>query len=93
MIVRQNYICTGVVDKNAFGKFGLIHAVAELHGKQIAGKLLSVLSRLLTLFLQQHGFTCGMDDLVLVAESEELRVKELSKPVRRQNQPQNRSFR
>jgi DNA-directed RNA polymerase I subunit RPA1 len=79
LIVRQNYICTGVVDKNAFGKFGLIHAVAELHGKQIAGKLLSVLSRLLTLFLQQHGFTCGMDDLVLVAESEELRVKELSK--------------
>ena len=79
LIVRQNYICTGVVDKNAFGKFGLIHAVAELHGKQIAGKLLSVLSRLLTLFLQQHGFTCGMDDLVLVAESEELRVKLLSK--------------
>ena len=79
LIVRQNYICTGVVDKNAFGKFGLIHAVAELHGKQIAGKLLSVLSRLLTLFLQQHGFTCGMDDLVLVAESEELRVKELAK--------------
>ena len=79
LIVRQNYICTGVIDKNAFGKFGLIHAVAELHGKQIAGKLLSVLSRLLTLFLQQHGFTCGMDDLVLVAESEELRVKQLAK--------------
>ena len=79
LIVRQNYVCAGVVDKNAFGKFGLIHAIAELHGKKVAGSLLSVLSRLLTLFLQQHGFTCGLDDLVLVEESEKLRVKELAK--------------
>ena len=49
----------GVVDKNAFTKFGLVHAVQELYGNAAAGKLLSAFSRLFTFFLQWHGFTCG----------------------------------
>ncbi len=49
----------GVVDKNAFTKYGLVHGVQELYGNAAAGKLLSAFSRLFTFFLQWHGFTCG----------------------------------
>lgn len=35
--------------------------------------MLSALSRLLTLYLQWHGFTCGMDDLLLVPRAEDAR--------------------
>ncbi len=49
----------GVVDKNVFGKYGLVHAVQELYGNTTAGKLLSAFSRLFTHFLQWNGFTCG----------------------------------
>ncbi|GIL46561.1 hypothetical protein Vafri_3552 [Volvox africanus] len=60
----------GVVDKNSFAKFGLVHAVQELYGNTVAGKLISAFSRLFTYYLQWHGFTCGMDDLLLVPHSE-----------------------
>ena len=79
LIIRRNYMCTGVVDKNMFGKHGLVHAVAELHGRSTAGALLSIFSRLFTNFLQKHGFTCGMDDLVLTAQAEADRLEELAK--------------
>ncbi|GLC72049.1 hypothetical protein PLESTF_001198600 [Pleodorina starrii] len=64
----------GVVDKNSFGKYGLVHAVQELYGNVAAGKLLSAFSRLFTYYLQWHGFTCGMDDLLLVPHSEARRA-------------------
>ena len=79
LIIRRNYFCTGVVDKNMFGKYGLVHAVAELHGRDTAGALLSIFSRLFTNYLQKHGFTCGMDDLILTAQAELDRVEQLSK--------------
>jgi DNA-directed RNA polymerase I subunit RPA1 len=42
--------------------------------RAVAGVLLSVLGRLFTNFLQQmHGFTCGMDDLVLTRDAERQR--------------------
>ena len=34
--------------------------VQELYGNQVAGRMLSCLSRLLTYYLQHHGFTCGI---------------------------------
>jgi DNA-directed RNA polymerase I subunit RPA1 len=70
LIVRRNYVCSGILDKNVFGKFGLVHAVVELHGPVLAGDLISALSRLLTAFLQAYGMTCGMDDLLLQPASE-----------------------
>ena len=79
LVIRRNYFCTGVVDKNMFSKYGLVHAVAELHGRSIAGALLSIFTRLFTNFLQKHGFTCGMDDLILTAQSEAERLEELAK--------------
>ena len=70
-ILRRDYVCCGIVDKNTFGnKHGLVHAVAELHGRVMAGDLLSVLSRLLTVWLQRWGMTCGMDDLLFTPEAE-----------------------
>jgi DNA-directed RNA polymerase I subunit RPA1 len=79
LVVRRNYVCSGILDKNTFGAHGLVHAVAELHGKVLAGDFISVLTRLLTAFLQRHGMTCGMDDLILHEESERGREEELHK--------------
>ncbi|KAI5481516.1 DNA-directed RNA polymerase I subunit RPA1 [Pseudohyphozyma bogoriensis] len=60
-------LLTGVIDKAQIGAspFGLVHSVHELYGPEIAGKLLSILSRLLTKHLQSRAFTCRMDDLIL----------------------------
>ncbi|KAL5707886.1 DNA-directed RNA polymerase [Ranunculus cassubicifolius] len=63
--IHENDFLNGVIDKAQFGKFGLIHTVQELYGPNTAGTLLSGLSRLFTVFLQLHGFTCGVDDLLL----------------------------
>ncbi|KAF6158800.1 hypothetical protein GIB67_040314 [Kingdonia uniflora] len=66
LLIQKNEFVHGVIDKNQFDKYGLIHAIQELYSSEIAGILLSVLSRLFTVFLQMHGFTCGVDDLLIV---------------------------
>ncbi|GER49429.1 DNA-directed RNA polymerase [Striga asiatica] len=66
LLVWKNELVRGVIDKDQFGKFGLVHTVQELYGSDSAGILLSALSRLLTIFLQMNGFTCGVDDLVIL---------------------------
>jgi DNA-directed RNA polymerase I subunit RPA1 len=60
-----------VLDKNAFGAtpYGLVHASYELYGPTIAGKLLSTLGRLFTLYLQSVGFTCGLDDMIMLGNA------------------------
>eukprot|EP00898_Chlorokybus_atmophyticus_P009008 jgi/Chlat1/9108/Chrsp97S08381 len=73
VLVRNGELLAGILDKAQFGKFGLVHSVHELYGGKAAGDLLSALSRLLTNYLQLHGFTCGIDDLLLVPSSEEVR--------------------
>lgn len=62
----------GVLDKAAFGAtdYGLVHSVYELYGADVAGRLLGVLSRLFTNFLQHRAFTCRMDDLILTPEGD-----------------------
>jgi len=45
----------------------------DLYGNAAAGAFISALSRLLTYYLQMHGFTCSYDDLLLVPEAEEQR--------------------
>lgn len=44
-----------------------------MHGPTIAGKFLSILSRLFTIYLQLRGFTCGIDDILIKKEQEKLR--------------------
>jgi len=76
VIIRQNEMLTGVLEKSQFGasKYGLVHAVHELYGPLAAGNLLTSLCRLFTSYLQFRGFTCGMDDLLLTAQAEEQRT-------------------
>lgn len=75
VFVYKNELVQGVIDKEQFGKYGLVHTVQELFGSNVAGILLSVLSRVLTAFLQFHGFTCGVDDLLLFQDYEHQRKK------------------
>lgn len=52
LLIYKNDLVRGVVDKAQFGDFGIVHTVQELYGSNIAGNLLSALSRLFTAFLQ-----------------------------------------
>ena len=75
-VVRQSELLAGVLDKAQFGAsaYGLVHSCYELYGSGVAGTLLSVLGRLLVVYMQQyHGFTCGMDDLLLKPDAEATR--------------------
>ncbi|CAG9462668.1 unnamed protein product [Pedinophyceae sp. YPF-701] len=76
--VRTGDLVTGVLDKAQFGKFGLVHSVQDLYGDACAGQLTSTLSRLLTFFVQTHGFTCGIGDALLLVPAEEHRATALA---------------
>jgi DNA-directed RNA polymerase I subunit RPA1 len=67
VIIRNNELLMGVLDKNQFGDagYGLVHAVYELYGGPTSGELMSTLGRLFVLYLQTQGFTCGIDDMLL----------------------------
>ncbi|KAL3637268.1 hypothetical protein CASFOL_019567 [Castilleja foliolosa] len=77
LLIWKNELVRGVIDKAQFGKFGLVHTVQELYGSNSAGILLSALSRLFTLFLQTHGFTCGLDDLMILPDYDDQRKDKL----------------
>ena len=74
-------LLTGILDKAQIGAspFGLVHSVYEIYGPEVAGKLLSILSRVLTKFLQSRAFTCRMDDLLLTDKGNADRRAMLSK--------------
>ena len=71
----------GVLDKSQFGAsdYGLVHSCYELYGAEVAGKLLGILSRLFTKFLQHRAFTCRMDDLTLTTGGDANRRELLNK--------------
>jgi DNA-directed RNA polymerase I subunit RPA1 len=50
--IHDNELIKGMIDKKQFGNYGIVHTVQELYGTDTAGRLLSVFSRLFTLFLQ-----------------------------------------
>jgi DNA-directed RNA polymerase beta' subunit len=70
VVFMDGELLCGILDKSAFGAsdYGLVHSVYEVYGAEIAGKLLGILSRLFTKFLQHRAFTCRMDDLALTPE-------------------------
>lgn len=74
------HIC-GILDKSQMGPSagGLVHSIHEIYGHITAGKLMSILGRLLTRFLNERAWTCGMDDLYLTNEGDNQRREELSK--------------
>ncbi|TFA97904.1 DNA-directed RNA polymerase I subunit [Trichoderma ghanense] len=79
VLIQDGEFITGILDKSQIGpsSSGMIHAVHEIYGPAIAGKLLSALGRLLTRYLGMRAFSCGMDDLRLTAEGEAARRREL----------------
>lgn len=72
LVVRNSEVLTGVLDKAHIGasEFGLVHAFYELQGGEATGRLQTALGQVLTMFLQMHGFTCGVEDLLLTPECE-----------------------
>ncbi|XP_012574995.1 DNA-directed RNA polymerase I subunit 1-like isoform X1 [Cicer arietinum] len=77
LLIYKNDLVRGVVDKAQFGDYGIVHTVQEFYGSNTAGFLLSALSRLFTNFLQMHGFTCGVDDLLLTEGKDSERTNQL----------------
>ncbi|EFX06682.1 DNA-directed RNA polymerase 1 subunit [Grosmannia clavigera kw1407] len=78
-IFQDGVLVTGILDKAHLGPSsgGFIHAIHEVYGAAVAGKLLSSMGRLLTKLLNMRAFTCGMDDLRLTTEGEANRRREL----------------
>ena len=75
---------TGILDKAQIGPSGggLVHSVHEVYGPTVAGKLLSILGRLLTKFLHMGAFTCGMDDLRLTPRVNDFAKEKLAEAQR-----------
>lgn len=76
---QSGELITGILDKAQLGPSsgGLIHAMHEAYGPTVAGKMLSILGRLLTKFLHMRAFSCGMEDLLLTPEGEQTRREKL----------------
>ena len=79
VIMQAGELVCGILDKAHLGPTGggFVHAVYEAYGHTVAGRLLSVLGRLLTKMLHIRGFSCGMDDLLLTKESDSIRESKL----------------
>jgi DNA-directed RNA polymerase I subunit RPA1 len=77
VLFQHGQFISGILDKSQLGPSsgGLIHAVHEVYGPSVAGKLLSSLGRLLTRYLNMRAFTCGMDDLRLTNDGERNRKR------------------
>ena len=70
MVFREGQLLSGVLDKSQLGasQFGFVHSCQELYGGDVANHLLSALGRLFTGFLQLHGFTLGVEDILVRPE-------------------------
>ncbi|KAJ3173100.1 hypothetical protein HDU88_004559 [Geranomyces variabilis] len=81
VLFMDGHLLTGVLDKSQFGASadGLVHAVYEVYGPAYAGKLLSILGRLFTGYLQMVGFSCRMDDLRLTPAGDKKRRELIDK--------------
>jgi DNA-directed RNA polymerase I subunit RPA1 len=72
VVVRDSKLLTGVLDKNQIGasKYGIIHMCDEIYGSAVSNEMLTSLTRLFTMYLQLHGFTCGLDDCLMNAPAD-----------------------
>lgn len=75
IVIEDGELLSGLLDKAHIGSssYGLVHACYELYGGEVACRLLSALSRLLTTFLQLAGFSIGIQDLLLRSDAERRR--------------------
>ncbi|KAI7716778.1 beta and beta-prime subunits of DNA dependent RNA-polymerase [Hortaea werneckii] len=75
VVFRDGYLCQGILDKKQIGPSsgGFVNAVYEVYGHTVAGRLLSVMGRLLTRLENMRAFSCGVEDLIFTREGEEKR--------------------
>ncbi|KAJ1930879.1 hypothetical protein EC988_009976, partial [Linderina pennispora] len=80
VLVLDSELLVGILDKSQFGasSYGLVHTIYELYTPTHAGRFLSALSRLFVRYLQEIGFSCRMQDLLLDKEGDKAR-KEILK--------------
>ncbi|KAI2831338.1 hypothetical protein CBS147343_3907 [Aspergillus niger] len=80
VIFKDGEMLCGILDKKQIGPTagGLIDAIHEIYGHTIAGRLISILGRLLTRYLNMRAFTCGIDDLRLTPEGDRVRKEKIS---------------
>ncbi|EME42306.1 hypothetical protein DOTSEDRAFT_175298 [Dothistroma septosporum NZE10] len=73
VIFKDGELMQGILDKKQIGPSagGLVNAVYEAYGYRAAGRLLSILGRLLTKLLHMRAFSCGVEDLIFTREGEE----------------------
>ena len=68
VIVRNNELLTGVLDKNEIGNsdYGLFHSFYEIYGPNLTGELITIIGKLGVFFFQRfHAFTCSVSDILL----------------------------
>uniref|UniRef100_A0A1I8AVE3 DNA-directed RNA polymerase subunit n=1 Tax=Steinernema glaseri TaxID=37863 RepID=A0A1I8AVE3_9BILA len=77
VIFKEGELLCGVLDKSHFGatQFGLIHCCYELYGPTVAVQILSCFSRVFTTYLQFHGFTLGVADILVDERADAARTK------------------
>ncbi|KAF7282113.1 hypothetical protein GWI33_003228 [Rhynchophorus ferrugineus] len=77
VVIRNGELLNGILDKTHYGAtpYGLVHCVYELYGGKCAIRLLSSLAKLFTSFLQQEGFTLGVEDILTVTSADAERKK------------------
>ncbi|EAQ83890.1 hypothetical protein CHGG_10294 [Chaetomium globosum CBS 148.51] len=83
VMFRDGEFISGILDKSQLGPSdgGFVHAVHEVYGPSVAGKLLSSIGRLLTRYLAMVAFTCGMDDLRMTPQGEKDRKETIKAAV------------
>lgn len=81
VLFKDGDLLCGILDKAQIGPAagGVVNAVYEAYGHTVAGRLLSVLGRLLTKMLHMRAFSCGVEDLIFTQEGEDLRREKLSR--------------
>lgn len=79
VVIRYSELLCGVLDKAAVGNssLGVVHAVFELCGPELAGRMLNAFGRLFTFVLQDSGHSCGIADLTLTDAVDAMRRTKL----------------
>lgn len=75
VVFRQGELLVGVLDKQHYGatQYGLVHSCFELYGHKVGVQILSCFSRLFTTYLQLHGFTLGVADILVRKDADKVR--------------------
>uniref|UniRef100_A0A7E4WCR3 DNA-directed RNA polymerase subunit n=1 Tax=Panagrellus redivivus TaxID=6233 RepID=A0A7E4WCR3_PANRE len=81
LIFHRGALVSGVIDKASAGatQYGLIHCAFELYGHKVATKIMSCFSRCFTTYLQFHGFTLGVADILVKGPANKERTKTIKK--------------